>query len=80
MQYEYKCVPAPMNLIVKNVSDMEGAVRNYSDIINKNATNGFEFYSLEQITCTKPAGCLLSLLGRSDTIVTYNMLIFRKSI
>lgn len=35
--YEYRCVPAPMQLIVKNEKDMENAVRSFSDIINENA-------------------------------------------
>lgn len=47
--YEYRCVPAPMRLIVKNEKDMENAVRGFSDIINENANYGWEFCSMEEI-------------------------------
>lgn len=78
--YEYKCVPAPMNLIVKNKSDMDKAVSNFANLINQNTTDNWEFYSMEQIACTKPAGCLSSLFGGKDQTTYFNMLIFRRQI
>lgn len=78
--YQYKCIPAPMNLIVKSEKEMGKAVSGFGDLINSNSTDGWEFYSMEQIACTKPAGCLSSLFGAKDNTTYYNMLIFRKQI
>lgn len=76
--YEYRCVPAPMRLIVKNEKDMENAVRSFSDIINENANYGWEFYSMEEITCEATGGCLDALFMRKHKTTRYNMLVFRR--
>lgn len=78
MNFEYKCVSAPMNLIIKKQSDMDKAVANFADIINKEAVQGWEFYTMEQIACTVPAGCLASIFGKKEDTTYSNMLIFRR--
>lgn len=75
--YEYRCVPAPMRLIVKNEKDRENAVRGFSDIINENANYGWEFCSMEEITCEVTGGCLTGFFMGHKT-VKYNMLVFRR--
>ena len=77
--YEYRCVPAPMRLIVKNEKDMESAVRGFSDIINENANDGWEFYSMEEITCEVTGGCLATFFMKKHETVRYNMLVFRRA-
>ena len=47
--YEYRCVPAPMRLIVKNEKDMGNAVSSFSELINQNAVGGWEFCSMGKI-------------------------------
>lgn len=77
MGYEYKCVAAPMKLIIKKQSDMDSAVANFANIINKEAMYGWEFCSMEQIACTVPAGCF-SIFYKKDETTYSNMLIFRR--
>ena len=66
--YEYRCVPAPMRLIVKNEKDMGNAVSSFSELINQNAVGGWEFYSMEEITCEATGGCLDALFMRKHKI------------
>ena len=70
-QYEYKCMPAPKGIRISS-SESEGkAVQEYADYINKGASDGWEFHSMEQISVTSvppepeappPPGCLGGLL------------------
>ena len=75
--YVYKCVPAPMNIVIKKQADMDKAVGDFANIINRECAQGWEFYSMEQIATTVPAGCLASLFGKKDETTYHNMLIFR---
>lgn len=75
--YQYKCVAAPMELVIKKQSDMDKAVAGFADIINREANGGWEFYSMEQIATTIPAGCLSSMFGKKSETTYSNMLIFR---
>ena len=42
---QYKCIPAPMEIIINNKTSYEEAVRSFADIINKEAKNGWIFHS-----------------------------------
>jgi hypothetical protein len=72
--YSYKTIPAPMVLGVKKEKDVNNAIRGFSDIINAECTDGWEFYSMETMTTQVPQGCMS---GATKTM-TYNMLVFRK--
>jgi len=76
--YEYRCVAAPTDLIIRKDSEVGKAVEGFGTLINKNAVNGWEFYSMEQITCTKPAGCLAAIFGKKNETTYVNMLVFRR--
>ncbi len=78
--YQYKCVPAPTDLIIKKQSDIAKSVEGFGTLINSNLAGGWEFYSMEQISCTKPAGCLASLFGKKEETTFVNMLVFRKQV
>lgn len=78
MAFEYKCVAAPQELIIKKQADMEKAVAGFANIINNEAVQGWEFYSMEQIATTVPVGCLATLIGLKDKTTYSNMLIFRR--
>ena len=85
---QYKCVPAPKNLNISHDGSYDDAVRSFADIINSEATDGWEFHSMEQVSVTRQppkAGCfggLLILIGlRLPPIATtsnFNLLIFSK--
>jgi hypothetical protein len=75
---EYKCVPAPKELIKAAKSDYSSEVRGFADLINREAQDGWKFYSMETIAVTERAGCFAALIGAKDTTVYFNMLIFEK--
>jgi len=78
MGYEYKCVAAPKELIIKKQAEMDKAVAGFANIINNEAVQGWEFYSMEQIATTVPVGCLAALFGKKEETTYSNMLIFRR--
>jgi hypothetical protein len=75
---QYKCVPAPQNLIISKRGDEEEAVRSFANIINSEANNGWNFHSMENIAVTQKPGCFAALLGTKDTTTYFNMLVFSK--
>jgi hypothetical protein len=75
---QYKCVPAPMTLTIDSKSSMENAVKSFANIINENAVDGWEFFSLENISVTQKPGCLGELFGGKPYTTHFNMLIFVK--
>jgi hypothetical protein len=78
VSYKYKCVPAPMEIVIDNKTDMKKAVESFANIINDNSTDGWEFFSLENISVTQNPGCLSGLFGAKPYTKQYNMLIFVK--
>ena len=75
--YEYKCVPGPSQLVVKSPEESATAVRSYAKLINSEATEGWEFYSLETMSVAQAPGCL----GTSKVPpVVFNMLVFRREV
>jgi tetratricopeptide (TPR) repeat protein len=85
---DYKCVPAPKNLVIDYSGNHDQAVRSFADLINREATGGWKFHSIKQISVTQEppkTGCLkglLILIGVAQkpaaTMVQFNMLIFSK--
>ena len=75
---QYKCVPAPQNLVIDKRGDEEEAVRSFADIINLEANDGWNFHSMENIAVTQKPGCLAALFGAKDSTTYFNMLVFSK--
>jgi hypothetical protein len=85
---EYKCVPAPKNLVIDHSGSHDDAVRSFADLINREVNGGWKFHSMEQVSITqKPpqSGCLAGLfilIGLAQkpvaTTIQFNMLIFSK--
>ena len=74
----YKAVPGPKVIRIEN-DDLTMATNAFADLINANAVDGWEFYSLETIktTETTKVGCALN----QQTVTTNHdiyMLIFCK--
>ena len=76
---QYKCVPAPMEIVINNKSTYDDAVRSFADLINNETKNGWIFYSMESIKVRENPGCLAALFGKEVKILEYNMLIFSKN-
>lgn len=75
-RYQYKTVPAPMVLSIKKKQDGALAIEKFSEIMNSEAENGWEFYSMETITTEEAPGCFPSQNNEKRT--HYNMLVFRR--
>lgn len=75
---QYKCVAGPKNLVVNKSEDMVKAVGQFSELINQNCKDGWDFFALEEVSVTRKPGCLAALFGAKDMTVSYNMLVFKK--
>ena len=78
MAFVYRTIPCPPVVRVNNAKQDEQVVRQYAEWINREATDGWEFYSMENITVEEPSGCLTFWKGNRQT--TYNMMVFRKEV
>lgn len=75
---QYKTVPGPIGISIGSKESYEKAVRMYADIIQRETVGGWELAFIQEVPVIKKAGCLASLLGASDTTVSFNMLVFKK--
>lgn len=75
---QYKTVAGPVGLTIGSKDSYDKAVRAYADIIEKEAVGGWELEMIQEIPVFKKSGCIASLLGNKGTIVTFNMLVFKK--
>ncbi|MBP7791479.1 MAG: DUF4177 domain-containing protein [Candidatus Goldbacteria bacterium] len=80
---QYKCVPAPKNIVIDKDGNFDSAVRSFADAINQEAKDGWEFVSLEEIAVTKKSGCIAGLIAmlmgtNADVKIFFNMLVFVK--
>lgn len=76
MNYKYQCVVGPANVSAYNAKEVEGAVKVFEDIINREAAQGWEYVGIDEFTTTQQPGCLAFFSGPTTHI--QKMLIFRK--
>jgi len=67
---QYKAVAGPKNVSVAK-GDTQAAFNMFADLINKEATAGWEYHSMETITVTEKPGCF-----QNPIPMNYYMLIF----
>lgn len=67
---QYKAVAGPKNINVAK-GDTQAAFNSFASLINKEATNGWEYHSMETITVTEKPGCF-----QNPVPINYYMLIF----
>ena len=67
---QYKAVAGPKNVSVAK-GDTQAAFNMFADLINKEATAGWEYHSMETITVTEKPGCF-----QPPVPTNYYMLIF----
>ena len=70
----YKVVPGPQAISI-NGNDLTSATNTYAEIINREATDGWVFHSIEPITVNQSSGCALNKQVASYAIY---MIIFCK--
>lgn len=73
--YEYRCVAGPTVIAVKNERERARAVSEFQDIINAEASDGWEYVGIDEFQTTEPVGCL-GMGGRQN--FTFKMLVFRR--
>ncbi len=71
---QYKAVAGPKNISVAK-GDTQAAFNSFASLINSEATNGWEYHSMETITVTEKPGCL-----QQPIPVNYYMLIFVREV
>lgn len=67
---QYKAVAGPKNISVAK-GDTKEAFNMFADLINREATAGWEYHSMETITVTEKPGCF-----QNPIPTNYYMLIF----
>ena len=75
---QYKTVAGPVGLTIGSKDSYDKAVRAYADIIQQETVGGWELAFIQEIPVVKRAGCIASLFGNRGTMVTFNMLVFKK--
>jgi hypothetical protein len=75
---QYKCVPAPKNLVIDARGSYDDAVRSFADLINNETADGWKYHSMNNIAVTRKPGCLAALFGQKDETTYFNMLVFVK--
>lgn len=71
---QYKAVSGPKNFTVAK-GDTQSAFNAFSDIINREASNGWAYHSMEVITVTEKPGCF-----QQPIPINHYMFIFEREI
>lgn len=71
---QYKAVAGPQSISVAK-GDTQAAFNSFAELINSQATGGWEYHSMETITVTEKPGCM-----QQPIPVNYYMLIFVKEV
>ena len=75
MQFIYKAVPFRGRV---ETIDITAVASQLTDLINSEATGGWDFYQINSVSMMVSPGCLLSLFGAPSFPMSYDMAIFRK--
>ena len=71
---QYKAVAGPKNISVDK-GNTQAAFDIFASLINQNATDGWEYHSMETISVTEKPGCL-----QQPVSTNYYMLIFVREV
>lgn len=71
---QYKAVAGPKNISVAK-GDTQAAFNSFASLINAEATDGWEYHSMETITVTEKPGCM-----QNPIPLNYYMLIFVREV
>ena len=71
---QYKAVAGPMNISVAK-GDTQAAFNLFAELINREASTGWEYHSMETITVTEKPGCF-----QPPVPTNYYMLIFARDV
>lgn len=79
--YQYKMVQIPPNIAVKAKDYRESEAADYlEELANHYASQGWEFYRVDEVGVVVKPGCLGSLFGRQVEYLTYYVVTFRRTL
>lgn len=79
MTYEYKMIQIPPNISVQAKSHKGNEAAAYlQNVVNNEATEGWEFYRVDSIGVEVQPGCLAGLFGQRSEGTTYHVITFRR--
>jgi hypothetical protein len=78
-RYEYHMIQAPSNFAFNAKEVQGGEIANYvQEWANRMASDGWEFYRIDNMSMTVAPGCLSALFGAKHEYVQYSILTFRR--
>lgn len=75
---QYKCVPAPIGMVITTKNTINDVAKEYEKIINSNAYDGWEYHSQQDVIVTVKPGCLEGVAGKKEATMTYKLFVFKK--
>jgi hypothetical protein len=75
-QYQYRVVPFIGRISSGQTADL--VAQQLEAVIQQQASEGWEFHSVTDVTIEVKPGCLAGLLGGEVSYQTYNQVIFRR--
>lgn len=79
MNYEYRMIQTPSNLTVQAKGRKGNEAADYlQTVVNRETTEGWEFYRVDSIGVEVQPGCLAGLMGQSTAYSTYHVITFRR--
>ncbi len=76
MSYEYKVVSFMGSIKGKQGADV--VAEQLTNLINTEATEGWELFQVGNVNIEVTPGCIAGLLGQKVTYIQYDQIIFRK--
>ena len=74
---QYKVEFLPADMVIK-AGKTHKAADTIEGVINRYASQGYEFVQVAQISIKEEPGCLGGIFGAKTTFMNYNALVFRK--
>lgn len=79
MNYEYKMVQIPPNIVVEMKKHKGNEAAAYLEsVVNKYASEGWEFHRIDSIGVALQPGCFAALSGKKEEHSLYYVISFRK--
>ncbi len=81
LMFEYKMVQIPPNVVVDMKKHKGNEAAAYLEsVVNKYASQGWEFYRTDSIGVALKPGCLSALAGKKEEHGSYYVITFRKNV
>jgi len=75
--YDYKCIA--FRASISSSSGVQEIANQLQSAIKQYATDGWEFCNVSHVSTTVNPGCLGGMLGKKQSTVSYDVIVFRKA-